>query len=205
MEMKKQPKSEAPGPVRVIRIVMDKDGVNVKYPKVVGMRNKQAEASMNKAMLALSRQMTSSLKKEAEAAVEGRYDIVFNDRGLLSVLFEQFPTGAKNERMIRRSLTFQTDTGSILMFRNLFKEGSYYKTKLSRLVREEIKEKAMTLPDDFTGVKDDQEYYLTSEGIVIFDGGCREFIFPYSGSVQLLASGPLAGFTEESVTKVKRL
>ncbi len=205
MEKKKQPKSAVIGPVRVIRIGMNKDGIKVVYPKVVGMRNKHAEAQANKALLGLTRQMTDALKDEGEVEIAGGYDVIFNDRGLLSVLFEQYPTDRKGERLDRRTLTVKTETGAILALQDLFKEGSYYKTKLSRMIKEEIKAGGLANSGSSNLVKGDQDYILTAEGIVIFLDAAREFLIPYTGNAGLLAGGPLAELAEESVTKVKRL
>lgn len=132
----------------------------------------------------------NSLSSKFTGMSDFEYEIV---DGILSVRLNliQF-TGGAHPMTYRRDFNFDLKTGNVLKFGDLFNEEGKktYKDKVDSLIRNIINEN----PDDyfsneFKGIGDNVQYYLTKENIVIFyqlyelapySAGIPEFKIPYS-------------------------
>lgn len=85
---------------------------------------------------------------------------------------------------------YNLNTGERLQLKDIFKEGYDYKSIINKEILSEIsKHPDNYFKDAFKGIKENQEFYLTKEGIVIYfqvyeiapyAAGNPEFLIPYS-------------------------
>lgn len=67
-----------------------------------------------------------------------------------------------------KSLTFDSKTGKQYHLADLFKPGSNYVGRLSRLIREQIAKRDIFLLDDFKQIRPNQDFYIADKALVIY-------------------------------------
>jgi hypothetical protein len=134
----------------------------------------------------------------------GTYKIGLNEKSLLSIYFENFAIQrmAANGTTIAESLTADLETGEGYQLNDLFIRNRPYRIRINNIILAEIA--AINLPTiaPFPGITDNQEFYLTSNALVIFFPemeftphfvGIPQFVIPYVALTKLIdPHGPLA-------------
>lgn len=179
-------------PVEINEGRIEENCVNVTYPIIRGLRNREVQQEINQLILGTVESMLpGNIQCENEAdSVTGTYRIRLNQEGLLSLtLFVQwffFPMAHPAEDF--RALTLNVDTGEVYSFSDLFRKGSHYQILINRIIEAEIERRGIVTFAPFPGVSDDQEYYLTPNELVVFfpeyeftprPEGFPEFPIPY--------------------------
>lgn len=126
------------------------------------------------------------------------HTFTLNQAPLLGVtLTEMMYTGGAHPMTYLRAFTFDTRTGEALSFGDLFRKDADYRTRLNEIMAAQITERKIPIFSfrPFGGVKDDQEFYLTPEGLVVYYqlyeytpyvAGFLKFPVPYATVADLL-------------------
>ncbi len=136
--------------------------------------------------------------------VTGRYEITFNDKGILSLTIEVFliPFKAANGTTVLKALTVNLSNAKQYEFHDLFKAGTDYRLIIKNFVKEQIEEKDIPTFDEVPPITDNQEFYLTDKDLVVFFQelvftphfvGPPQFPVPYQLLVNVIdPEGPIA-------------
>ena len=148
------------------------------YPEVSGLSNSAMQSTIN-----------DILKKKfigegnpVSQKQDGHYTTSI-DRSFQAQIFENllifeydgydFPFGAAHGMPLKKYYHIDMNTGKIYKLSDLFKPNSNYLQKLNAILKNKIAEKSkeadsMLFPDQFTGIKDEEKFFLTKEKLNIF-------------------------------------
>ena len=117
------------------------------------------------------------------------YSVKYNQNGLLSLILMDYQyAGGAHGNTIQTAYTFDLQTGKVLALSDLMKNDSGYVSYINSAVRQGIDErvKAGNLYEfedgKFQSIKDDQNYYLSNSGVVIYFQQYE--YFPYVSGIQ---------------------
>lgn len=102
--------------------------------------------------------------------VNGTYEIMVNQNGILSILFSMYTyvDRAAHGFTAYKALTINTKTGEIYGFEDLFNPKINYVPIINELAKQYIKDNDIMLIADYNGITADQEFYLTPNSLVLF-------------------------------------
>lgn len=122
-----------------------------------------------------------------------KYDVTYNDNNLLSIPMDYYQfTGGAHGLTTKIGYNFQLDSGTKLKLKELFNDNFDFKTIINKKVKEEIAKNPQEYfsdGDDFKGIKDEQDFYLAKDGLVVYfqlyeiapySSGIKEFKIPYA-------------------------
>jgi hypothetical protein len=172
---------------------LERPRLTLSYPYVTGLPNPEAALKIN---AAIQDQIFRMLRDEGyprdqNKEFTGSYKIRVNRNGVLSLSVElyDYAQGAAHGMTIVKSLTFDLYSGHSYRFPELFRKGSNYKELINYVVQQQIEARDVPLIAEFTGVRDDQDYYLSDLALVVYFQlyeitpyayGIPEFPVPYS-------------------------
>lgn len=160
-------------PVAIQSHVFKSGGTTIYYPRIVSLPDRQAEERMNRAInqtvLALQQEQLKALPNAPEEMV-GHYEVKTNERGLLSILFTNYAYAPHmaHGNTVAKSLTFNTETGTIYTLASLFQPNANYVAKLSAIVAEQIKRREIPLLNGFQRISPQQPFYLADKALVLY-------------------------------------
>ena len=146
--------------------------MDVEYPRVSGLSNIRVEMQINRDIHHLVLQMISEQTPpgSSNTSITARYQVPLTMQGLLSIRLENYaytPPAAHGITIVR-SLTFDLNTGAVYKFSDLFNPDSSYKEALNQIIEKQIEKRQIPLINEFEGISDKQEYYLTPNSLVIY-------------------------------------
>ncbi|ACQ52415.1 DUF3298 domain-containing protein [Clostridium botulinum] len=102
--------------------------------------------------------------------VIGFYEVKLNKKCLLSILFGIYTyyTNAAHGLTAYSSLNIDIDTGKIYKLSDLFTSRINYKPILEQKVKEYIKVNNVPLLEEYKGLHEDQQFYLTPNSLVLY-------------------------------------
>ncbi|APM39067.1 RsiV family protein [Clostridium kluyveri] len=102
--------------------------------------------------------------------VLGNYEVMLNKNGILSILFSMYiyVNRAAHGSTLYSSMTANVKTGQIYSFSDLFNSKVYYKGFLDPLAKQYIKENNITLINEYNGITENQQFYLTPNSLVLY-------------------------------------
>ncbi|AJD32155.1 DUF3298 domain-containing protein [Clostridium sporogenes] len=102
--------------------------------------------------------------------VIGFYEVKLNKSCLLSILFGMYTyyANAAHGFTAYSSLNIDLNTGQIYNLNDLFTSRINYKPILEEKVREYIKENNVPLIEEYKGLHEDQQFYLTPNSLVLY-------------------------------------
>ncbi|WP_052447380.1 DUF3298 and DUF4163 domain-containing protein [Clostridium polynesiense] len=168
-------------------------------------KNKKAESNINNELMQDALNFKGQVEKSAlenyenliKAGVEVRpYEVLtkyksYNLKDIISlaVTYYQYSGGAHGIYSIT-PYNYDAESGERLNLKDIFKGNYNYKEILNDYIQKEIsKNPDNYFKDAFKGIRDNQEFYITKDGIVIFfqvyeiapfAAGNPEFVVPYS-------------------------
>lgn len=160
--------------VQLVEQNLSPETFRILYPIVSNMVNKDVQSKINQSIIdEVSRLFKNSvlLPEQVEfTEVFGTYEIKLNEKGLLSILFSMYTYVYHAAHGITKysSLTFDTTTGEVYKFSDLFTSKINYIPILSDIAKKYIKENDITLINEYKGIENNQEFYLTPEELVIY-------------------------------------
>lgn len=115
------------------------------------------------------------------------YKIEYNKNNILSVpvIMYEFTGGAHGLTNIK-SFNYDLLTGKQIQLKDLFKANSNYKDAINKHISEEVEKNPSYYfagEDGFKGIREDQSFYITNEGIVIYFS--LYDIAPYSSGIPM--------------------
>lgn len=170
----------------VDKVISDKDDyvyVDVIIPKISGLPNKNKEDLLNKKIenytlewidnikLISQENFDTNVKPLSPYEANVRYEIKNNDK-LLSFYIEYYQfIGGAHGSTTRVGYTIDTDNGERLNISDLFNEEYDYKTFINKEIQSQINENKDIYfmgKDGFQGIKDNQDFYIEDNDLVVF-------------------------------------
>jgi hypothetical protein len=189
---------------RVVEGRIEEGCMDISYPIVEGLPQREVEERINQLIQEQVRRLIPPGGCDEYMEILGRYRVELNERGILSLRFEfyTYAPQAAHGLTVVKSLTVDLETGEVYEFRDLFRPGSHYRLRISRMIEQQIKDRDIPLINEFKGITDAPEFYLTDRGLVIYFQlyqyapyyyGILEFPIPYSRLASMInPRGPLA-------------
>ncbi|GAB6138048.1 DUF3298 and DUF4163 domain-containing protein [Halanaerobaculum tunisiense] len=184
-------------PVKIKTSRLIRPRLEVLYPKVVGMRDSSIQRKINQDIYNLVREMISEqgYYENPQTVIDATYQIKNNQNRVLSLsLINYAYAGGAHGLTIVKSLNFDLDTGESYQLSELFKVDSNYKKRLSELIAQDIIERDIPTLDEFTGVREDQDYYIADKTLVVYFQLYE--ITPYAYGFPCF---PIVGYTIEDI------
>lgn len=158
-----------PTTVTVVSQEETNEKVELAYPQIQGLPKTEVQDKFNQA---IREEIEGFIAKLNTPDHSGKvsYKTEYNDHYLLSVTLTElfYVKYAAHPMSYLRSFTVNTKTGEIYKFKNIFKQGTGYTDKINLIVNQQIAERQMPLLKPFKGIDDNQEFYLSSDGLVIY-------------------------------------
>ncbi|MUV36406.1 hypothetical protein JNUCC1_00208 [Lentibacillus sp. JNUCC-1] len=154
--------------------VMSQPGLTVYVPYISGLQNAPVQNAINESIyhnvMNLIQTQYHQQQVQQFAEMTGTFEIKTNERNILSLVLTNYAIAPQhaNGLTVLQALTFDTTTGEIISFHDLFARGSDYKRLISSLIQKQIKERDITLLDTYPSVKRNQSYYIADQTLVVF-------------------------------------
>ncbi|SFE96037.1 Protein of unknown function [Bacillus sp. OV194] len=171
----------------------------VQYPQIIGLPSTETQIKLNKAIKdkVFCLMDENGIKRKDLEEMTGLFEVKLNQGDWLSIVFTNYAywKNAAHGLTLQGSITMNVKTGTIYELRDLFKEGSYYKTRLTALIKKQFKEFQFPLIQPYQSVKDTDDFYLTKSSLVIYYQsyeytpyyvGIPEFTIPYNKIASIL-------------------
>lgn len=164
----------------------------VYYPQIRGMKDKIAQLKLNEVLRNESRVIKISKYEKRQYSYSGDFSIHFFQKQLLVLELTgyEYAFGAAHGMPSKIYVHVDLKTGRIYHLKDLFLPGSDYVKVLGEIIGKQIKEQKEPYInyDDFKEIKENQAFYVSNEGLVIyfepyeivaFALGFPEFLIPY--------------------------
>ncbi|MFY9312210.1 MAG: DUF3298 domain-containing protein [Tepidanaerobacteraceae bacterium] len=158
-------------PVMIKTRYLKKERLDVEYPSIEGLFNKNAEHYINSVLISIVNTLIEQTDyfQNPMTEVTGRYYIRTNNKGLLGISVEMYWfSGGAHGMTVLKSVTFNVTTGRIYRLQDLFKESSDYVKRLTDIIKRQIQERDIPVIVDFTSIKPDQDFYIENRTLVIY-------------------------------------
>lgn len=147
--------------------------VEIKYPVVINMGNKEVEEKINNIIIekaGINLESDGSDNEDFKETLYTGYEITKKSNDILSIYFfsSLFIEGAAHPSRYIDSVTFDLETGEILELNDLFKEESDYKNILNSILKEKVKELDLQVFNEFKGLEEEHGFYLKDNNLVIY-------------------------------------
>lgn len=194
---------------RVVTRRLVKPRLEVKYPHVEGLANRFVQKMVNTAIIDLVYDLIrmQGYMQDPAKTITGTYEVKLHKNGILSVVLDNYgyAKGAAHGITYRKSLTFNLEDGAVYKLADLFKYDSGYRTRISDMIKRQIKEKDVPLIAEFVKIVENQDFYLTDHAVVVYFQlyeytpyayGFPEFIIPFRELASIIdPGGPLGRLT----------
>lgn len=140
------------------------------FPEVIGMTDGRAQQNMNNQIIHLMNRLISQFNQEDYTTyITGSFEIKANQRDVLSlILWALGDFGGAHPMTYVDTLNFDVTTGVNQSLQSQFKPGSDYVKRLSDIVAVQIKERNIPLLDEFTGIRPNQNYYISDNVLILY-------------------------------------
>lgn len=192
--------------------------VTVQYPVVEGLEDQSIQDQINntfKQLADLAIQEGEKNAKELASYTKDfpemprhcetyfNYQIKYNQNGLLSLIFLNYQfAGGAHGGTIQTAFTFDLKSGELFKLQEFFKENTDYLTIFNHQIESDLTRRGLLslLFEPFAGMKQNQPFYLSRNGFVIFYQQYE--ILPYSAGIQefLIDFNQLEGILKETNT-----
>lgn len=167
--------------------------VLVHYPQLAGMQDTNIQNQINEQFDTIFTESRANITKEDTLTVSDGFSASMkNNLLIISMSGYDYYSGAAHGMPLQNYYFVDIITGKFYELKDLFKEGSDYKTPINEIISEKIKEdiaaeEYIYFEDQFTGISDAQYFYLTDDSVIIY-------FYPYD------IAAYAAGFPEFTVT-----
>lgn len=185
----------------------------MEYPYIDGLSNEVIQSDMNEDIIGTLNSLFLSQvilpEKTDLKEIISSYQIPLDEKGLLSIVFSLYTySGGAHGNTVFDSITFNTDTGEPYDFDELFNPKLNYTEALNKIIMTKVKENNIPVSNEFSGVTDNQKFYLTPQGLVLYyqiyeftpySYGLFRILIPYSELKDLIYPlSPLAKFMNKN-------
>lgn len=188
---------------------IDKSRLKLTYPKVSGLADRGVQQRINLAILervyALIREQ--GYVQDPTKEMTGGYAVKLNDKCVLSLYFTNYAyaQGAAHGLTIANTLNVDLATGRIYELKDLFRENSGWRMRISEAIKKQIKERDISLIADFKTIEPGhKDWFMTPTDLVVFFQayeytpyvyGLPEFPIPYAELADIAnPHGPMERF-----------
>lgn len=147
---------------------------SISYPFVPNSDNSNIAAAINKSIINEVNELFKEQVLRPEAVdfneVLGTYEIMVNQKGILSVLFSMYTyvNRAAHGFTAYSSLTVNAETGEVYNFEDLFNPKLNYIPVINELAQQYIRDKDIQFIEEYKGVTANQQFYLTPDSLVLY-------------------------------------
>lgn len=141
------------------------------YPKVVNIPGKSLPDKINTIIRETAYRAVPDYQPGTSIIeAQSGYTTPVNMKGILSLRFQDYyyPEQAAHGVTGVSTVTLNLQNGYVYHFYQLFRSGSDYQAEINRLIEEQITARQIPMLKPFEGVGPNQEYYLTSDSLVIY-------------------------------------
>jgi len=141
------------------------------YPVVKGMEDEKLQEKINQRLFeSVNLLLADETEEEYNSTNWNDYQVQRLDEDVLSITFDVYSyiEGAVHPNYALISTNINMKTGEEYSLAQLFAAGYDYKQDLFQKAKKQIEELDFPLLDDFKGIEDKQEFYMTSDGLVIY-------------------------------------
>jgi hypothetical protein len=149
--------------------------INIKYPVIKNMQDENVQDKMNGNIQERIEEYKKMYFEEEEGyeylqTIDADFEIRVKSGKMLSITFfiSMYAEGAAHPNNIIDAVTFDPETGSELELKDLFKPGADYRNVLNPILGEKVKNLEFELFDEYKGIEEGQQFYLTDSSLVIF-------------------------------------
>ncbi|WP_394188795.1 DUF3298 and DUF4163 domain-containing protein [Paenisporosarcina quisquiliarum] len=145
--------------------------ISIYYPYVFGLPNLHAEYQINQKIVSTLNDMVIELGFHDENLIEmvGEFEIKTNERQILSLTLTVYSfTGGAHGMTLVKALSFNVTTGKHYELKDLFLPGSDYVKQFSAIIKPKIAEWEIPILEEFTQIREDQDFYLGDHSLVIY-------------------------------------
>lgn len=186
-------------PVNVVEGEVSQENVHLKYPQVEGLKNEGVQSKIN-SQIANEVNAFREPVDQKDHSVDTRYSLELNKNNIISLTLTEshYKKMMAHPMHYMKGMTINTKTGQVYNLVDLFKTNSDYQTRINGMINQQIVDKDMHLLKPFEGIKPDQEFYLTGDGIVIYYQlydytpyvyGFSKFNIPYDQVADIMQKG----------------
>lgn len=161
-------------PVSIDTLVIKQPGLIIYYPQVVGLKNQQAQQSINQAIYNQVYELIQQqyIQQHTQEFMEmiGTYELKTNERNILSLTLSNYAYAYQHAHglTLMASLTFNIQTGKSYQLAELFKQDQPYLEVLTDNIHQQILERQMPVLEPFVSVKPNDSYYIADKALVIY-------------------------------------
>ncbi|WP_082918119.1 DUF3298 and DUF4163 domain-containing protein [Oceanobacillus sp. Castelsardo] len=153
--------------------IQDGPKIQVIYPQVDYPRDRNFEYLMNQTFVQETQKLINEQVEEMSTKVvemDGAFEIKNNQRNVLSITLSNYTYHhqAANGLTLLRSVTFDLEKKKRCNLKDLFKPGSDYINKLSKIIHKQIKERDIPIITEFTKIEPNQYFYIADKTLVIY-------------------------------------
>ncbi|MGG0719635.1 DUF3298 domain-containing protein [Robertmurraya massiliosenegalensis] len=146
---------------------------SIYYPRIRGIRNHFFEKRMNDSIVKVVQTLIDTQVGNMPSTVAemlGTYEIKNNQREVLSLLLSNYTyhDRAAHGMTYLKSLTFDLQKQKLSTLADLFKPSSPYIERISTLIKEQIEKREISLLNEFSQIKPDQDFYIADKTLVIY-------------------------------------
>ena len=143
------------------------------YPQATIIQDDGLQRYVNQTIMQKTQELINQQVDEMPSTVVemlGSYELKNNQRQVLSLSLTNYTYHyhAAHGMTYKKSLTFDLDNGTLPNLKDLFKPGSDYITRISDLIKLQIKERDIQLLTDFTTIQPNQDFYVADKTLVIY-------------------------------------
>lgn len=147
----------------------------VYVPQVLGMKNKRAEAKVNKQLEILSQVKEVPTDVQLDYSYTSDFSVQFYEKELLVLELEgyHYPFGAAHGMPYRNYPHINLVTGQFYTLADLFKKDSDYVKILSDIIQKQIDSgnsifAPYIFPDAYKGIREDQPFFVNEKELAIY-------------------------------------
>lgn len=158
-----------PNNVKVVEKEETRDKLEIAYPQIEGLSKGVGEAKFNQAIQEEVEGFAAKLNTPDHSG-KISYKVEYNDHHLLSVTLSEmfYVTHAAHPMTYLKAFTINTKTGEFYQLKDMFKQGTEYKEKINVVIEQQITEQKIPLLKPFKGISDNQCFYLSQDGLVVY-------------------------------------
>ncbi|MDD3223552.1 MAG: DUF3298 domain-containing protein [Clostridium sp.] len=148
--------------------------LGILYPFIPNPDNKENLTKINNGIINEVSELFRSQVLKPEVIdfneILGTYEVKLNQNGILSILFSMYTyiNKAAHGFTAYVSITVNVETGQIYNFSDLFNGKVCYIIILNELANQYIKDKNISLINEYNGISENQQYYLTPNSLVLY-------------------------------------
>jgi len=158
-----------PNTVKIVTKEETRDKLEIAYPQIEGLSKGEVQIKFSQGIQEEVEGFAAKLNTPDHSG-KISYKIEYNDHHLLSVTLSEmfYVNHAAHPMTYLKAFTINTKTGEFYQLKDIFKQGTGYKEKINLVIEQQIAEQKIPLLKPFKGISDNQDFYLSQDGLVVY-------------------------------------